>query len=370
LKYLNLDLLINTNYIVTVLTNYFQIFQASIWSVCDAGDVDYGSLSVGTLPPVPNLHHVTGMLVVVEHIHQGTLTLTHLTSQLGNEEDPGEINSRLEKISMSNSQVALRCNELAASLLTVIKSAPCATSKELSSQVQSLSHDIARAGKNVNHLLKKRGVASSSSRRNSRAATQPPLSNTAATITTSNVSAAVENSRKRVSLPGPQAGRGLDEKASVEERGPRRKSNVIHEGESRNSGTESISTAITEHRTNADTDLERDRTSEKLSESTPNSTRPVTAGQNGDSSALREMPAKTTTEEAVSVRHSNATGQVISDSPTHSPPHLTSAQSTTAAAGNCLASTAAGTGSAVRDAPKVVVAHVQALADEEDCSVI
>jgi hypothetical protein len=357
------------------------IFQASIWSMCDAGDVDYGSLSVGTLPPVPNLHHVTGMLVVVEHVHQGTLTLTHLTSQLGSEEDPGEINNRLEKISMSNSQVALRCNELAASLLTVIKSAPCATGKELSSQVQSLSHDIARAGKNVNHLLKKRGVASSSSRRTSRAATQPPLSNTAAAITTSNVSAAVENSRKRVSLPGPQAGHGLDEKASVGERGPRRKSNVIHERESRNIGTESISTAITEHRSNTDTtrtlsagnttiDLERDRTSEKPSESTPNSTTPVTASQNGNSSAVREVPAKTTTEEAVSVRHSNATGQVISDSPTHSPPHLTSAQSTTAAAGNCLASTAAGTGSAVRDAPKVVVAHVQALADEEDCSVI
>ena len=352
---------------------------------------------MGTLPPTPNLHHITGMLVVVEHVHQGTLTLIQLTSQLGNEEDPGEINSKLEKLSLSNSQVALRCNELAASLLTVIKSALCATSKELSSQVQSLSHDIARAGKNVNHLLKKRGVASSSSRRNSRAAAQPPLSNTATAtkITTAmNVPAAVENSRRRVSLTGPQAGgHGFDEKVSVGERGSRRKSNVPHNGESRNNGTESISTISTaaEHRSNTDstptispgtttTDLERDRSSEKTSESTPNgpsSTPPVAPSHNGDSSSGRGMPAKTsppaktapplTTEEAVSVRHSNATGQVISDSPTHSPPHHTSSQSAPPA-GNCLTSTA-GSG-AVRDAPKAKVVVAQALADEDDCSVI
>ena len=348
--------------------------------MCEAGDGDEDRLSVGTLPPTPNLRHVTGMLVIVEHVHQNTLTLTQLTTQLGNEEDPGEINSRLEKLSVSNSQVALSCNELAASLLTVIKSAPCTTSKELSSQVQSLSHDIARAGKNVNHILKKRGVASSSSRRSSRTAAQPNTA-VATKITTATNVPAVENSRKRVSLMGPQAGgSGFDEQASVGERGSRRKSNVPHEGESRNNGTESIATISTATSNTAlgttTTDLERDRSSEKTSESTqngPSSTPPAAASHNGDSNAGRESPlAKTapplTTEEAVSVRHSNATGQVISDSPTHSPPHHTSSQSSVAPAGNCLTSTAAS--SAVRDDPKAKAVVTQALADEDDCSVI
>lgn len=386
---------INTNYGKNHLHHYglfskFIIFQASIWSVCEAGDGDEDSLSVGTLPPTPNLRHVTGMLVVVEHVHQGTLTLTQLTAQLGNEEDPGEINSRLEKLSVSNSQVALSCNELAASLLTIIKSAPCTTSKELSSQVQTLSHDIARAGKNVNHLLKKRGVASSSSRRSSRTAAQPNTA-VATKITTATNLPAVENSRKRVSLTGPQAGgSGFDEKTSVGERGSRRKSNVPHEGQSRNNGTEPIATISTasEHTSNTDTtptislgtttaDLERDRSFEKISESTS----PAAASHNGDNSAGRETPAKTSprapaktappltiNEEAVSVRHSNATGQVISDSPTHSPPHHTSSQSSVAPAGNCLTSTAAS--SVVRDDPKAKAVVAQALADEDDCSVI
>ena len=393
---------INANYGKNQLHHYglfskFIIFQASIWSVCEVGDGDEDSLSVGTLPPTPNLRHVTGMLVVVEHVHQGALTLTQLTAQLGNEEDPGEINSRLEKLSVSNSQVALCCNELAALLLTIIKSAPCTTSKELSSQVQTLSHDIARAGKNVNHLLKKRGVASSSSRRSSRATAQPNTA-VATKITTATNLPAVENSRKRVSLTGPQpGGRGFDEKASVGERGSRRKSNVPHDGESRNTGSESIATISTaaEHMSNTDitptisagtttTDLEKDRSSEKTSESTQNgysSTTPAAASHNGDSNAGRETPAKTsprapaktappltTTEEAVSVRHSNATGQVISDSPTHSPPHHTSSQSSVAPAGNCLTSTAAS--SAVRDDPKAKAVVAQALADEDDCSVI
>ena len=345
--------------------------------MCDAGDSD-PSLAVGTLPPVPNLHHVTGMLVLVEHVHQDTLTLIQLTSQLGSE-DPGEINSKLEKLSMSNSQVALCCNELAASLLTVIKSTPCATGKELSSQVQSLSHEIARAGKNVNHLLKKRGV-SSSSRRNSRAQ-QPQLmqSNTAAT---KNIVSAVENSSKRGSLTVAQTGPGLDEKptaVSVGERGSRRKSNVPHEVESRNSRTESTSTisTVVEHRSKADTtptisaanttDVERDKSSKKTSESTPNcsNSTPV-AGHNGSSIAVKEMPVKTAppTEETVNVRHSNATGQVISESPTHSPPHHTNSQT---AAGNCLTSTANG---AVTSTPPTTKVVAQTVVDEEDSSVI
>ena len=319
------------------------------------------------------------MLVVVEHVHQGTLTLTQLASQLGSE-DPGEINGKLEKLSVSNSQVALCCNELAASLLTVIKSTACASGKELSSLVQSLSHEIARAGKNVNHLLKKRGV-SSGSRRNSRAQ-QPQLmqSSTVATkSTTTNVSAAVENSSKRGSLTGAQMEPGLDEKptaVSVGERGSRRKSNAPHEVESRNSGTESTSTisTVVEHRSKADTtptisvantaDVEP---SEKSSESVPNCFNPTpVTSHNGGSIAVKETPVKTAppTEETVNIRHSNATGQVISESPTHSPPHHTNSQT---AAGNCFTSSANG---AVTSAPPTTKVVAQTVADEEDSSVI
>ena len=341
---------------------------------------------MGTLPPVPNLHHVTGMLVLVEHVHQGTLTLTQLASHLGREEDdPGEINNKLEKLSMSNSQVALCCNELAASLLTVIKSAPCVTGKELSSQVQSLSHEIARAGKNVNHLLKKRGVSTGSSRRNSRATnaplTQVMQSNAAMTKSTTSAST-VEESRKRGSLAGVQT---LDEKPTgvlVGERTSRRKSSAPPAVESRNYRIESTSTGIStvvEHRSNADTtptisagdvtDLERDEPSEKSSESTPNcsNSAPVT-GQNGNSIAARGTPTKTTppSEETVSVRHSNATGQVISDSPTHSPPHHTSAQS---AGVGLTGSSGSGVGPGGSRAPKQVLAKTLA-AEQEDSSVI
>ena len=338
----------------------------------DSDDSDPSSLAVGTLPPIPNLHHVTGMLVVIEHVHQGTLTLTQLTSQLGSGEDPCEMNSKLEKLSMSNSQVALSCNELAASLLTVIKSVPCATGKELSSQVQSLSHEIARAGKNVNHLLKKRGV-SSSSRRNSRAA-QPQImqSNTAAMKDVS----ALENNGNRGSLVG--GAPGSEEKATgVSERGSRRKSNInVPHGNDATESTSAISTVV-EHRLKSDTiptisvvntiALERDKSCEKSSEAVSNfsSSAPV-SGQSGDSVATRETPAKMAppTEETMNVRHSNATGQVISDSPTHSPPHHTNAQSE--AAVNRFTSTSAN--STVGNTPNKAVA--QTLAEEEDSSVI
>ena len=131
-------------------------FQVAIWSTFEDGDNDV--IDEGTLPTLPNLHHIVGMLVHVEHVHQNAHTLVQLACQLG-DEPAGEMSNRLEKLSLSNGQVALCCNELAASLLTVIKSAPCAAGKELSSEVQSLSHGIARAGKNLNHLLKKRRVS-------------------------------------------------------------------------------------------------------------------------------------------------------------------------------------------------------------------
>lgn len=363
---------------------FFFFFQASVWSICEVGESE-SSGAVGTLPSVPNLHHVTGMLVLVEHVHQGTLTLTHITTQLGSE-DPGEINSKLEKLSMSNSQVALCCNELAASLLTVIKSAPCATGKELSSQVQSLSHEIARAGKNVNHLLKKRGV-SSSSRKSSRS-TQPQImqSNMATTKSTTVNISTVENSSKRSSLAVAQMGPDSEEKAtavSVEERGSRRKSNALHDVESRNNRTELISTV--EHRSKADatptasantTNTERDKSSENPSEpsqlTTNFSNSTPTASQNGGSIAAEVTPVKPVpppAEETVNVRHSNATGQVISESPTHSPPHHTNTVASNGFSSTCTVNSVIAS-APPPPPPNTTKLAAQTVEDEEDSSVI
>lgn len=67
-----------------------------------------------------------------------------------------EGNTNLEKLSLCNNHAALCCNELAASVLTVItKSSVCSNQQKLSSEVQTLSRDIARAGKSLNHLIKK-----------------------------------------------------------------------------------------------------------------------------------------------------------------------------------------------------------------------
>ena len=370
-----------TNYLYTIRmfvkieSNYYSVifFQASVWSMCEVGEGD-SSVAVGTLPPIPNLHHVTGMLVVVENVHQGTLTLVQLTTQLDSE-DPGEINSKLEKLSISNSQVALCCNELAASLLTVIKSAPCATDKELSSQVQSLSHEIARAGKNVNHLLKKRGV-SSSSRKNSRT-TQPQImqSNVAAMKNAVTTLSTADNTSKRGSLTVAQRGPDSEEKAtavSVGERGSRRKSSALCDVESRNNRTELISTV--EHRSKADatptasadtTNTERNIIPNEKSEPSQPAANSSSLNDSG-SNAAEMMPVKTVpapAEETVNVRHSNATGQVISESPTHSPPHHT----TTSAAGNGFSSTNSVIASAPPPPTKIVT---QTIADEEDYSVI
>ena len=60
----------------------------------------------------------------------------------------------VEKLTLCIGRVSLCCNELAASVLTVIKTSSCTTAQELSVEVQSLSHEIARAGKALNHLTK------------------------------------------------------------------------------------------------------------------------------------------------------------------------------------------------------------------------
>ena len=359
---------------VNVYTFFFLFLQASIWSMRDGGaGEDDDIIAVGTVPPVPNLHHVTGMLVHVEHVHQCTLTLTHLTTQLSCEE-PREVNSGLEKLSISNSQVALRCNELAASLLTVIKSTPCTTGKELSSQVQSLSHEIARAGKNLNHLLKKRGV---SSRRSSRTPQPQILQSNVPTKSIKTVPTVADNGSGSVSLTVAQVGPDLDEKTTMS---ASRQNNVLHEVESRNNGTDSTLTISTvEHRSKADTtpatsadttNMERDTSSENSSEPSESiakssncnpTTNNMGAIDISDVIVAEGTPVKTI-EETVNVRHSNATGQVISESPTHSPPHHTTSSCTTS---NGFSATA------IASVPgAAAMATVAAASDEEDSSVI
>lgn len=256
--------------------------------------------------------------------------------------------------------MALCCNELAASLLTVIKSAQCPTGKELSSQVQSLSHNIARAGKSVNHLLKKRGV--STSRRSSRTP-HPPLNAVAVKL----AATAVDCAERRDSLTVAHEKTVADEKVSVsvEEVGP---SVEVHDSQSRNSATDPAATISTAEHGSADheantsivsakaTKTESDRTlSEQSAERSTVTEDTIVDGRAGKTA--------TPTEETVSVRHSNATGQVISESPTHSPPHQTTN----------LSSTGTGIGNGISGKPcaiALVATGGQTVSNEEDFPII
>ena len=66
-----------------------------------------------------------------------------------------ELPTNVDQLTSPNAQVAHSCNELAASVLAVIKSSVSDSVQELSHEVQALSHEVARAGKNLNHLIKK-----------------------------------------------------------------------------------------------------------------------------------------------------------------------------------------------------------------------
>lgn len=61
--------------------------------------------------------------------------------------------------------MAYSCNELAACALTVINNSPCTQAQEFTVEIQKLSHAIARAGKTLNHLIKKGGRSTTSKRK-------------------------------------------------------------------------------------------------------------------------------------------------------------------------------------------------------------
>ncbi len=76
---------------------------------------------------------------------------THITPFLQTD----TTSTSLEDLSSSNKQVAYSCNELAALALRVIKGSPCPQTQGYVYEVQQLSHEIARAGKTVNHVIKR-----------------------------------------------------------------------------------------------------------------------------------------------------------------------------------------------------------------------
>lgn len=320
--------------------------QASFWSVCEGEE---GDVMEGTLPTVPNLHYVVGMLVHLEHVHQGTLTLLQLASQLGDE--AGKLTSRLEKLFISNSHVALCCNELAASLLTVIKSTPCTTSKELSSEVQSLSHEIARAGKNLNHLLKKQGV---SRRASSRAQPQLPRSkspNSVAVPDTGSRGALTVKSEPELREKKTEEGTESDP-VEEEHKIENIVGDIVEQTKPCKTPAEPVDSPQTCESENSIGDDDSCGTSVEQSGLLNSGGSGMTQAESSDLSnnyvrgKLHRTGAPLT---GVGVRHSemsNATGQVIPESPTNSPLHQTCSQNGFA------------------------VATVDSVSDDEDSSVI
>lgn len=126
--------------------------QVEIWNL------DTGTQEVGTLPLTPNIHHVIDMLIHLEQVDCNTHSLSkHLLkhSRENHDEKSASHKSSMDKLSISNGRVILSCNEFAASVLSVITSSPCCDSAQsFSMEVQSLLHEVARAGKTLNHLLK------------------------------------------------------------------------------------------------------------------------------------------------------------------------------------------------------------------------
>lgn len=111
----------------------------TVWNLDD-------ETSEGTLPLVPSLHHTVDMLLRVLQVQTSISSIATRAC----EEDIS-----LDHLSRSNTQVAHSSNELAASVLAVIKSCVGGSSQILSHDVQVLSHEVARSGKNLNHLIKK-----------------------------------------------------------------------------------------------------------------------------------------------------------------------------------------------------------------------
>lgn len=108
------------------------------------------SPSEGTLPLTPPLPAVVSLLSHLTQVEQSVTSLS--AACVVTQSDP--IN--LDNVSSGNKQMAYSCHELAALALRVISGSPSSLSTQgYVVEVQQLSHEIARAGKTVNHITKK-----------------------------------------------------------------------------------------------------------------------------------------------------------------------------------------------------------------------
>ena len=134
-------------------------------------NLDGSLLEDGTLPRTPSTSHVVSVPLHLECLEKSVSGLALLACQLTtppSETTPLSMTtlpppSPYKKLMLCNGHAVLCCNELAASILTVLKSASSEAGLEFPPEVRSLSHEIARAGKSLNHYLKKHGLVGAGS---------------------------------------------------------------------------------------------------------------------------------------------------------------------------------------------------------------
>jgi len=128
-------------YVISICT-IFQ--QDQMWpSIEDQDEEDLQSAL-----NAPSLKHVTEMLVLAYQV------LSHI-SKLCDTASTQRIDC--DQLKHCNTETAGTCTQLAASVLNVIKSSGCQQGDILTGNIQTLSREIMRAGKNLNHAAKKYG---------------------------------------------------------------------------------------------------------------------------------------------------------------------------------------------------------------------
>ena len=109
-------------------------------SVEEQNDLDHSSA-----PNAPSLHRVTEMLTLAYRV------LSHVTMLCN---CAGMERIDCDKLTECNTETAGACTQLAASILHVIKSSGC-EQDVLATNIQNLSREIMRSGKNLNHAAKR-----------------------------------------------------------------------------------------------------------------------------------------------------------------------------------------------------------------------
>ena len=112
-------------------------------SVEDQDEEDYQSAL-----NAPSLNYITEMLALAYKVMSHVTKLCDTTSTQCIDCD---------QLKHCNTDTAGTCAQLAASVLNVIKSSGCQQDNMLTGDIQILSREIMRAGKNLNHAAKKYG---------------------------------------------------------------------------------------------------------------------------------------------------------------------------------------------------------------------